>query len=82
MMKPYMGRVRVVLLCMLYPDICIITEGKAQKYLSQGSIKVPVGHDSVCSHGCLAGSQEKSIQISFLCGNRVKAWSVNVCQAA
>jgi hypothetical protein len=30
-------------LCELYPDICLTTEGKARKNLSQGSRRVPVG---------------------------------------
>jgi hypothetical protein len=30
-------------LCELYPGICLTTEEKAQKNLSQGSQRVPVG---------------------------------------
>jgi len=30
-------------LCELYPGICLTTEEKAQKYLSRGSRRVPVG---------------------------------------
>jgi len=41
------------------PDICFTTEGKARKNRSQGSRKVSVGHDSVCSHCRLAGSKDK-----------------------
>ena len=38
------GRVRAVPhLCKLYPGICLTTEEKARKTLSQGSRKVPVG---------------------------------------
>jgi len=60
MVKPYVGRVRAVLrLCILYPDICFTTDRKAWKTRSQGSRKVPVGHDSVCSYGRLAGIQDK-----------------------
>ena len=42
--------------------------------LSLGSGKVPVGHDSLCSHGLLVGSQDKSILISLPWGNQVNAW--------
>jgi hypothetical protein len=39
-----MGRVRAVpRLCELYPGICLTTEVKARKNLSQGSRRVPVG---------------------------------------
>jgi len=39
-----MGRVRAVpSLCELYPDICLTTEEKARKTLSQGRRRVPVG---------------------------------------
>jgi hypothetical protein len=39
-----MGRVRVVpRLCELYPGICLTTEEKAQKNLSQGNRRVQVG---------------------------------------
>jgi len=39
-----MGRVRAVpRLCELYPGICLTTEEKARKNLSQGSRIVPVG---------------------------------------
>jgi hypothetical protein len=39
-----MGGVRAVLrLCELYPGICLTTEEKAQKTLSQGERKGPVG---------------------------------------
>jgi hypothetical protein len=39
-----MGRVRAVpRLCELYPGICLITEEKARKNLSQGSRRVTVG---------------------------------------
>jgi hypothetical protein len=39
-----MGRVWAVpRLCELYPGICLTTEGKALKNLSQGSRIVPVG---------------------------------------
>ena len=39
-----MGRVRAVpCLCVLYPGICLTTEEKARKTLSQGSWRVPVG---------------------------------------
>jgi hypothetical protein len=39
-----LGRVRAVpLLCELYPGICLTTEEKARKNLSQGSRRVPVG---------------------------------------
>ena len=38
------GRVRAVpCLCELYPGICLTTEEKARKNLSQGSRRVPVG---------------------------------------
>ena len=39
--------------CVLYPGICLTTKGKARKNISQGSRKVPFGHDSVCRHGRL-----------------------------
>jgi hypothetical protein len=39
-----LGRVRAVpRLCELYPGICLTTEGKTRKNLSQGSRRVPVG---------------------------------------
>ena len=39
-----LGRVWAVpRLCELYPDICLTTEEKARKNLSQGSRRVPVG---------------------------------------
>jgi hypothetical protein len=39
-----MGRVRAVSrLCELYPGICLTTEGKARKNISQGSRRVPAG---------------------------------------
>jgi len=39
-----MGRVRTVpRLCEIYPGICLTTEEKARKNLSQGIRKVPVG---------------------------------------
>ena len=39
-----LGRVQAVpRLCKLYPDICLTTEEKARKNLSQGSRKMPVG---------------------------------------
>ena len=39
-----MGRVRAVpRLCKLYPGICLTTEEKARKNLSQGSRRMPVG---------------------------------------
>ena len=39
-----LGRVRAVpRLCELYPGICLTTEEKARKNLSQGSRRVPVG---------------------------------------
>jgi len=39
-----MGRVRAApRLCELYPGICLTTEQKARKNLSQGSRRVPVG---------------------------------------
>jgi hypothetical protein len=39
-----LGRVRAVpRLCQLYPGICLTTEEKARKNLSQGSRRVPVG---------------------------------------
>ena len=39
-----MGRVRAVpRLCEFYPDICLTTEEKARKNLSQGSRRVSVG---------------------------------------
>jgi len=39
-----MGRVRAVpRLCELYPGICLTTEEKARKNLSQGNQRVPVG---------------------------------------
>jgi len=39
-----MGRMRAVpRLCELYPGICLMTEEKAWKNLSQGSRRVPVG---------------------------------------
>jgi len=39
-----MGRVRAVhRLCELYPGICLTTEEKARKNLSQGSRRLPVG---------------------------------------
>jgi len=38
-------------LCVLYPGICLTTEGETRKILSQGIQKVPAGHDSVCRHG-------------------------------
>jgi len=42
--KIKLGRVRTVPhLCELYPGICLTTEEKAQKNLSQGSQRVPVG---------------------------------------
>jgi len=60
MVKTYVGRVRAVFrVFMLYPDISFTTEGKAWNTRSQSSRKVPVRHDSVCSHGRLAGSQDK-----------------------
>jgi len=68
-----MGRVQGVL--RLLPDICFTTEGKAGMNLSLGSGKVLFGHDSLCSHGRHAGSQDKSILISLLWGNIVKAWA-------
>ena len=38
------GRVRAVTcLCELYPGVCLTTEEKAWKNLSQGSRRVPVG---------------------------------------
>jgi len=38
------GRVRAVAhLCGLYPGICLTTEEKARKNLSQGSRRVPTG---------------------------------------
>ena len=41
-----LGRVRAVpRFCDLYPDICLTTEEKARKNLSQGRRRVPVGHD-------------------------------------
>jgi len=40
----HFGRVRAVpRLCELYPGICLTTEEKAWKNLSQGSRRVPVG---------------------------------------
>jgi len=39
-----LGRVRAMLrLCELYPGICLTTEEKARKNLSQGSRRVPAG---------------------------------------
>jgi hypothetical protein len=39
-----LGKVRVMPhLCELYPGICLTTEEKARKNLSQGSRRVPVG---------------------------------------
>jgi len=39
-----MGRVRAVpRLCELYPDICVTTEEKTRKNLSQDSRRVPAG---------------------------------------
>ena len=39
-----LGRVQAVpLLCELYPGICLTTEEKARKNLSQGSWRMPVG---------------------------------------
>jgi hypothetical protein len=32
----------------LYLGICLTTEERARKTLSQGGRKVPVGHDSMC----------------------------------
>jgi len=41
-----LGRERAVpRLCELYPGICLTTGEKAWKNLSQGSRRVPVGHD-------------------------------------
>ena len=40
----YLGRVRAVPgLCELYPGICLATEEKARRILSQGRGRVPVG---------------------------------------
>ena len=62
------------------PDICFTTEVKEWMYLSLGSGQVSVGHDSFCSHGRLVCSQEKSILISLLWGNRVNAWPAKCLQ--
>ena len=40
------GRVRTVpRLCEVYPDICLTTEDKARKNLSQGNRRIPVGKE-------------------------------------
>jgi hypothetical protein len=45
------GRVRsVLLLCELYLGICLTTEEKAQKNLSQGSRRVPAGTMKIRNH--------------------------------
>jgi len=42
--QTFFGRVRAVpRLCELYPGICLTTEEKARKNLSQGSRRVPAG---------------------------------------
>ena len=46
-----LGRVLAVpRLCELYSGICLTTEGKARKNLSQGSRRVAVGHDFTQFH--------------------------------
>jgi len=45
------GRERAVLrLCELYPDICLTTDEKARKTLSQGSRRVPAGTIKIHKH--------------------------------
>jgi len=45
------GRVRAVPhLCGFYPDICLTTEEKARKNLSQGSRRVPAGTMKIHTH--------------------------------
>jgi len=49
--KNKFGRVRAVpRLCGLYPGICLTTEGKARKNLSQGSRRVPAGTMKIHKH--------------------------------
>jgi hypothetical protein len=47
----HLGRVRAVpRLCGLYPGICLTTEEKARKNLSQGSPRVPAGTMKIHKH--------------------------------
>jgi len=66
--KSYMGIVRTAPhLCVLYAGICLTTEEKARRNLSQGSRKVPVGAIQCVVMVAFVGNQDKlSIPISLL----------------
>ena len=57
----YFGRVRAVLrLCGSYPGICLTTEEKAWKNLSQGSRRVPAGTMKIYKHTIRNGHNNKN----------------------